>query len=110
MTNDERYRAYWRANKLIIGIMLTIWASVSLLAGVVFIEQLNRVQIGNLPFGFWMAQQGSIVVFVIMVFAYAFIMDRIDHKYKYDVDEKPAAAAVKAGETAGPAEIDGSSI
>ncbi len=87
MKNVDRHRAYWRANKILIAVLLGIWALVSFGAGILGVEWLNQFQIGRLPLGFWMAQQGSIIVFVILIFAYAWIMDRLDHRYKLDRDE-----------------------
>ena len=80
-TRDDRHRAYWRANVRLIALLLTIWAVVSYGCGILFVEQLNRLSFGNLPLGFWFAQQGSIYVFVILIFVYAWVMDRLDRKY-----------------------------
>jgi putative solute:sodium symporter small subunit len=76
---------YWRANSRLIVILLSIWAFVSLGCSILFVEQLNQFNIGNLPAGFWFAQQGSIFVFVVLIFVYAFAMDRLDKKH--DVEE-----------------------
>jgi putative solute:sodium symporter small subunit len=80
-TGDERHRDYWRANVRLIVLLLTIWAVVSFGCGILFVESLNRFSVGNLPLGFWFAQQGSIYVFVILIFVYAWRMDRLDRKY-----------------------------
>ena len=64
-----------------IAVLLTIWALVSYGFGILFVERLNQWKIGELPLGFWFAQQGSIYVFVILVFVYAWRMDRLDRKY-----------------------------
>ncbi len=72
---------YWRANRRLILVLLAIWAFVSYGCGILFVEQLNRFQIGNMPLGFWFAQQGAIYVFVVLIFVYAFLMDRLDRKY-----------------------------
>ncbi len=80
-TRDDRHRAYWRANVRLIALLLTIWAGVSYGCGILFVESLNRFTIGELPLGFWFAQQGSIYVFVILIFIYAWVMDRLDRKY-----------------------------
>ncbi|PSB03453.1 DUF4212 domain-containing protein [Merismopedia glauca CCAP 1448/3] len=61
--------------------LLIVWALVSLGFSILFVEPLNGFRIGNLPFGFWMAQQGSIYVFVALIFIYAIQMDKIDRKY-----------------------------
>ncbi|MCG8586428.1 MAG: DUF4212 domain-containing protein [Pirellulales bacterium] len=72
---------YWRENLRLISILLTIWAAVSFGCSILFIEQLNQVEIGELPLGFWFAQQGSIYVFVLLIFVYAWRMDKVDKKY-----------------------------
>jgi len=77
----KRVRAYWRANRLLILILLTIWFVVSYLCGILFVEQLNQFRIGSLPLGFWFAQQGSIYTFVLLILIYAVGMDRLDRKH-----------------------------
>jgi putative solute:sodium symporter small subunit len=79
--SQERRRQYWQANRRLIGVLLTVWAAVSYGCGIVFVEPLNLFSIGHLPLGFWFAQQGSIYVFVVLIFVYAFGMDRLDRKY-----------------------------
>ncbi len=81
MNNLESRSAYWRANKALIRSLLIIWALVSLVMSILLVEPLNNFQLGDVPFGFWMAQQGSIYVFVVLIFAYAVQMDRLDRKY-----------------------------
>ena len=78
---QDRRRAYWRANVRLIRNLLMIWAFVSLGCGILFVSLLNFIQIGNIPLGFWMAQQGSIFTFVILIFVYARQMDKLDRKY-----------------------------
>ena len=82
--NDDRYRRYWRANFRLIVTLLSIWAFVSLGCGILFVELLNRFTLFSVPLGFWVAQQGSIYLFVILIFVYAWCMDRIDHNYHAD--------------------------
>ena len=77
-------RAYWRANLRLIAVLLSIWALVSFVFGILLVEQLNTFTIGKLPLGFWFAQQGSIYVFVLLVFVYAWRMDRLDRKHGVD--------------------------
>jgi putative solute:sodium symporter small subunit len=72
---------YWRENLRLIAILLTIWATVSFGCSILFIEQLNKIPFGNIPLGFWFAQQGSIYVFVVLIFVYAWRMDKLDKKY-----------------------------
>ena len=77
----SRQRDYWRANLRLIVCLLTIWAVVSIGCGIVFVEPLNQFRLGRLPLGFWFAQQGSIYIFVVLIFFYAWAMDRLDRKY-----------------------------
>ena len=79
--SDDRRRRYWRANIRLITVLLTIWAGVSYGCSILFVEYLNQFHVGALPMGFWFAQQGSIYVFVVLVFVYAWAMDRLDRKY-----------------------------
>ena len=82
--NNDNRRAYWRANTALIRNLLIVWALVSLVFSILLVQPLNAIQIGGVPFGFWMAQQGSIYVFVALIFIYAFQMDRLDRKYGRD--------------------------
>ena len=74
-------RAYWRANLKVISVLLTIWALVSFGFGILLIEPLNKIPLGGVKLGFWFANQGSIYVFVILIFIYATVMDHLDKKY-----------------------------
>lgn len=74
-------REYWKKNVRVLVVMLIIWASVSLGAGVLFIEQLNNIEILGFPLGLWFAQQGAIYTFVILILVYAVWMDRIDDEF-----------------------------
>ena len=78
------HRAYWRANLRLIAVLLTIWALVSYVFGILLVEQLNAWKIGDLPLGFWFAQQGAIYVFVLLIFIYAWQMDKLDRKHGVD--------------------------
>ena len=78
----QRLQAYWRANITLIRTLLIVWGFVSLGCSILFVPLLNNIRLGNLPFGFWMAQQGSIFTFVILVFIYAIKMDRLDRRYR----------------------------
>lgn len=75
---------YWRANLRVMAILLSIWFIASFCLGILFVEDLNRFHIGGFPVGFWFAQQGSIYVFVALIFVYARWMDRIDARFEVD--------------------------
>ncbi|GAA4827543.1 DUF4212 domain-containing protein [Garicola koreensis] len=74
-------REYWKKNVRVLVVLLAVWASVSLGAGVLFIEQLNNIEILGFPLGLWFAQQGAIYTFVILILVYALWMDRIDDSF-----------------------------
>jgi putative solute:sodium symporter small subunit len=78
---SERSRAYWRANVRLQILLLAIWALFGYVLAILLAEVLNETTIGDLPLGFWFAQQSAIYVFVILIFVYAFLMDRVDHRY-----------------------------
>ena len=76
----EILRSYWRRNLILMGGLLTIWAAVSLGCGVLWADYLNQYMLPGTgyPLGFWFAQQGSIVVFVMLILVYAIMMNRLD--------------------------------
>ncbi|MEC4985117.1 MAG: DUF4212 domain-containing protein [Oscillatoria sp. PMC 1068.18] len=79
--NSPDRQAYWRENIALIRNLLIIWGLVSIVLGILLAEPLNALRLGGVPLGFWIAQQGSIYVFVILIFVYAFAMDKLDRKY-----------------------------
>jgi len=80
----EKAQAYWKENIRTILSLLVVWFIVSLGAGVLFINQLNAIEISGVKLGFWFAQQGSIYAFVILIFIYVYKMGKIDKKYGVD--------------------------
>ena len=81
---QENATAYWKENLKYLLILLSIWFAVSYGAGILFKEELDAFKIGGFPLGFWFAQQGSIYVFVILIFIYVRLMNKLDKKYGYD--------------------------
>ena len=79
---------YWRSNLKILSILLSIWFSVSFGFGIIWSDSLDQLQIGGFKLGFWFAQQGSIYFFVILIFIYIYLMNRLDKKYKDKSEEK----------------------
>lgn len=77
---------YWSRNLGIIVPCLVVWALVSLGAGIVFAPILNGIHLGGYPLGFWFAQQGAIYIFIILIFFYAWRMNKLDREF--DVDEQ----------------------
>ncbi len=83
-------RRYWRANLKLMALLLAIWFTVSFGFGILLVEPLNNIRLFGFKLGFWWAQQGSIYVFVILIFVYAAVMKRLDRKY--GVDDQDAEA------------------
>lgn len=81
MATPDNRRAHWRANLRLIALLLFIWAFVSFGCSIFFVEALDQYKIGGFKFGFWMAQQGSIYVFVLLIAFYAWRMKQLDRKY-----------------------------
>ena len=85
---DRHPRAYWRANlRLLLG-LLAVWFLVSFGFGILLVDELNRFRIPGtgFPLGFWFAQQGSIYVFVVLIFVYVWRMNRLDARFGVDED------------------------
>jgi putative solute:sodium symporter small subunit len=81
---QPRGAGYWRANLRVMAPLLCIWFAVSFGLGILLVEPLNRVKLGGFPLGFWFSQQGAIYVFILLIFAYAVWMDRVDRKHDVD--------------------------
>lgn len=85
---SPRLPNYWRQNTALIRTLLMVWGLVSLVFSILLVQPLNNISIGNLPLGFWMAQQGSIFVFVALIFIYAKQMDKLDRQYNANSKQK----------------------
>jgi putative solute:sodium symporter small subunit len=81
MNDAEKSKAYWKANLRLLTICLVIWFVVSYLFGILLVDVLNTIQFGGYKLGFWFAQQGSIYVFVALIFFYAARMNRYDREF-----------------------------
>ena len=81
MEKPKSNQAYWKDNLLVVSILLAIWFVVGYVCPIFAIESLNQIPIGKIGLGFWIAQQGSIFVFVVLVLVYALWMDRLDRKH-----------------------------
>ena len=85
MKEDLSSQAYWKATIALLTKILIIWAGVSFGAGILFADMLNNIQLGGYPLGFWFAHQGSIYVFIVLIFYYAKKMNDLD--VRFDVHE-----------------------
>ena len=80
---EKTNNAYWRSNLTLTGSLLSIWFVVSFGCGILWVDTLNQIRIPGtgFPLGFWFAQQGSIWVFVVLIFVYVWRMNRLDHQF-----------------------------
>jgi putative solute:sodium symporter small subunit len=81
MKSNLSNKAYWNANLKILAMLLSIWFLVSFVFGILWSDALDQIQIGGFKLGFWFAQQGSIYVFVVLIFIYVYLLNRLDKKY-----------------------------
>lgn len=79
---SKKSKDYWRKNLKYLIILLSIWFAVSFGFGVILVDQLNTFQFFGFKLGFWFAQQGSIYVFVILIFVYIYLMNRLDKNFR----------------------------
>jgi putative solute:sodium symporter small subunit len=77
----KELQAYWKENLFYIAVLLSIWFVVSYVCGILIVNQLDAYTIGGFPLGFWFANQGSLVTFVVLIWVYVWLMDRLDIKY-----------------------------
>jgi putative solute:sodium symporter small subunit len=105
--SQEDRNAYWRANLKLMGGLMAIWFLVSFGAGILFVDALNTIHIGGFKLGFWFAQQGSIFVFIALIFAYVYGMHRLDLKFglddkdevdSYDLVDDPTSTTTRGDE------------
>jgi len=82
---DDSGKAYWNAVLKLIASVLAVWFLVSYGFGILFAPALNSIKVGGYPLGFWFAQQGSMYIFVALIFIYAKLMGKLDEKF--DVHE-----------------------
>ena len=84
MSDENKDNEYWSANLRIILWSLVIWALVSFGFGILLRPVLSAIPVGGTDLGFWFAQQGSILVFLVLIFNYAFQMNKLDRRYGVD--------------------------
>ena len=79
--DESQRREYWRTNLRLMAVLLAIWFVVSYLLGILLVQPLNNIVINGFPLGFWFAQQGSIMTFVVLIGVYVWRMERLDDHY-----------------------------
>ncbi|MEK6478709.1 DUF4212 domain-containing protein [Catalinimonas sp. 4WD22] len=82
-----KMQEYWRHNLKYLAILLVIWFVCSYGFGILLADELNKIKMGGFKLGFWFAQQGSIYIFVVIIFIYVWLMNRLDKKYEVDEEE-----------------------
>ena len=80
----KKSTSYWKKNLKYLSILLLIWFTVSFLFGIILADTLNQFNIAGFPLGFWFAHQGSIYTFVVLIFIYVYLMNRLDKKFEVD--------------------------
>jgi len=80
--------SYWSESLNLVGKLLAIWFFVSFGCGILFKDYLDQFSIGGAPLGFWMAQQGSIICFVVLLVVYARWMNKLDEKYGFEEEDE----------------------
>ena len=85
-TDRDGLAAYWAENKRLTVITLLIWAAVSF-GATFFVEALNGIELFGFPLGYYMGAQGALIVFVLLIFNYSAMMNKIDHKYNLHEEE-----------------------
>lgn len=81
MDREQQLRRYWKETLRYIFILLSVWFTASCLFGVILVEQLDRFFFFGFPLGFWFANQGSLIIFCILILVYVRLMNRLDQKY-----------------------------
>ncbi|MEM7085649.1 MAG: DUF4212 domain-containing protein [Bacteroidota bacterium] len=85
-SKPSKSKAYWKENIRYVILLLSIWFVVSYGCGILFKDALDTISFGGFKLGFWFAQQGAIYCFVLLIFIYIWLMNRLDKKYGYDDD------------------------
>ena len=79
--NEDLRKKYWHTNLKYLGALLAIWFLCSYGAGIIWADQLNEIRLGGFKLGFWFAQQGSIYIFVLLIYVYVRLMNHLDKKF-----------------------------
>ena len=91
--SDSSAHSYWNANIRLVLSLLSVWFFISFGCGILFVDALDTIRFGGFKLGFWIAQQGSIFVFVALILIYIRAMDKLDDKYNLDSSSESAKPA-----------------
>lgn len=99
--SKSQEQEYWKSNLRIVSSLLCIWFFISFGCGILLVDALDQFRIGGFKLGFWIAQQGAIYVFVVLIYLYIYLMDRLDRRYLdqtgMDKADKHTSKAAGAG-------------
>jgi putative solute:sodium symporter small subunit len=84
MNPNKTPQQYWKRNLRLLYILFSIWFIASYGCGIIFAEELNNFRLGGYKLGFWFAQQGSIYIFILIIFVYAALMNKLDKEFEVD--------------------------
>ena len=87
MSTHSQRKAYWRRNLSLLAILLAIWFFVSFCLSILLVDSLDEFQVQGFPVGFWLAQQGAIYVFLLLIWVYVWRIDRLDRQYNVHEDD-----------------------
>ena len=90
--SDSSANSYWKANIRLVLSLLFVWFFISFGCGILFVDALDTIRFGGFKLGFWIAQQGSIFVFVALIIIYIRAMDKLDDKYNLDSSSEKDSA------------------
>lgn len=82
--SDSSANSYWKSNLKLVLSLLSVWFLISFGCGILFVDALDNFRFGGFKLGFWIAQQGAILVFVALIYIYIWGMDKLDKKYEQD--------------------------
>ena len=91
--SDNSAQSYWKSNIRIVLSLLAVWFFISFGCGILLVDVLDNFRIGGFKLGFWIAQQGSIFVFVVLIFVYIHLMDKLDDKYNLETSKNDQASS-----------------
>ena len=99
--SDSSVQSYWKSNIRIVLSLLAVWFFISFGCGILFVDLLDNFRIGGFKLGFWIAQQGAILVFVALIYVYIHLMDKLDDKYNLESskDNQPNLQTSTDGDT-----------
>ncbi len=83
---EDKYKLYWKRNLMLLSGLMVAWFVASFGFGILLVEPLNEIRLGGFKLGFWFAQQGSQYVFILIIFVYVYMMNRLDREF--DVREE----------------------